>query len=69
MRSVVISALAVALGIPNPARATGHGPVYGLSTPTLGQGGWSLDVGGMYRLMGDVTDQNGQAAMLRPMVG
>ena len=32
-----------------PVAAQGHGPVYGLSTPTLGRGGWSLDVAGMGR--------------------
>lgn len=26
-----------------PARASGHGPVFGAATPTLGRGGWSLD--------------------------
>jgi hypothetical protein len=25
------------------ARASGHGPVFGAATPTLGRGGWSLD--------------------------
>lgn len=30
-----------ALVAPLPSFASGHGPVYGLATPTLGQGGWS----------------------------
>ena len=28
---------------PEPASASGHGPVFGGATPTLGRGGWSLD--------------------------
>ncbi len=52
-----------------PALASGHGPVYGLATPTLGKGGWSLDVAGMYRLAGDLNDSNAHRAMVRPMLG
>jgi hypothetical protein len=51
------------------ARATGHGPVYGLATPTLSEGSWSIDAGGMYRLMGDPSEANSHAAMFRPMIG
>ena len=43
--------------------AQGHGPVYGLSTPTLGRGGWSLDIAGMGRFF-----EGGRTAMLRPML-
>ena len=46
-----------------PLTAQGHGPVYGLSTPTLGRGGWSLDVAGMGRFF-----DGGRTAMLRPML-
>jgi hypothetical protein len=45
------------------AQATGHGPVYALSTPTLPQGAWSLDIGAMYWRSAH------QAAMVRPMLG
>lgn len=45
------------------AEAQGHGPIYGLSTPTLGQGGWSLDVGTMARVV-----DGGGTLMLRPML-
>ena len=41
----------------------GHGPVYGLSTPTLGRGGWSLDVAGMGRFLGA-----DRTMMIRPML-
>jgi hypothetical protein len=29
--------------VPAPAFASGHGPVFGAATPTLGRGGWSVD--------------------------
>ena len=32
-----------ALRYPHVAAASGHGPVFGATTPTLGKGGWSLD--------------------------
>lgn len=53
----------IGTGADAPAAAQGHGPIYGLSTPTLGQGGWSLDVGAMARMM----DGSG-TLMLRPML-
>lgn len=56
-------ALAVATGLPGSAAAQGHGPAYGLSTPTLGKGGWSLDVATMARAAGST-----QAVMLRPLL-
>lgn len=49
---------------PNGAGAQGHGPIYGLSTPTLGQGGWSLDIGAMGRF-----GEGRRAVMTRPMLG
>ena len=45
------------------AHAQGHGPVFGLSTPTLRKGGWSLDNGFMGQLVGEH-----EMVMLRPMV-
>lgn len=47
------------------ALASGHGPVYALATPTLGEGGWSLDVAAIDRLTGD----GRHMAMIRPMLG
>ena len=64
-----VLACAVVLTPLRSARATGHGPVYGLATPTLGKGAWSLDVGAMYRERGPFDDSNSHSAMLRPMVG
>ena len=59
---------AIAVVVP-AARATGHGPVYALATPTLGSGAWSLDVGAMVQLRGPFADGQSHSAMLRPMVG
>lgn len=53
---------AVVLATPQSSEAQGHGPIFGLSTPTLGAGGWSLDVGSMGRAVGGTV-----VAMLRPM--
>lgn len=50
----------------SPAHASGHGPVYGLATPTLGKGSWSLDVGAMGM---DGVNGDGHMLMIRPMVG
>jgi hypothetical protein len=50
---------------PLPVLASGHGPVYGLATPTLGEGGWSLDVAAMDRITAD----SRHMAMIRPMLG
>jgi hypothetical protein len=36
-------ALVTILGWTMPAFASGHGPVFGAATPTLGRGGWSID--------------------------
>jgi len=51
-------------GLPAVAPAQGHGPIYGLSTPTLGAGGWSLDLG----TMGRRTPSGEWMAMFRPML-
>lgn len=46
----------------SPAVAQGHGPIYGLSTPTLGRGAWSVDTAIMARFA-----EGGEAVMVRPM--
>jgi hypothetical protein len=48
---------------PAQAFASGHGPVFGPATPTLGKGAWSLDVAAMGRFGDD------NQALLRPMLG
>lgn len=42
-RLVGTLALSVILFDARPAAASGHGPVFGAATPTLGRGGWSVD--------------------------
>lgn len=69
MRMKPIAIVCAVSGWAGAALASGHGPVYGMATPTLGEGGWSLDVAGMYRLNGSITDANAHRAMLRPMLG
>lgn len=43
MKSVRALAFLTTLGCSMPALASGHGPVFGAATPTLGRGGWSVD--------------------------
>lgn len=38
------------IGMTNWAAASGHGPVFGMSTPTNAKGSWSLDLGAMSRI-------------------
>jgi hypothetical protein len=47
-----------------PALASGHGPLFGMATPTNPRGGWSVDFGAMGRQGNGETD-----AMLRAMLG
>jgi len=47
----------------NTLHASGHGPVFGAATPTLGKGGWSFD----QALMGQAMDGSGTTA-LRSMI-
>jgi hypothetical protein len=44
--------------------ASGHGPVFGAATPTLGKGGWSFD----QAWMGQVMDGSDTSALLRSMI-
>jgi hypothetical protein len=59
---LVLAVLALA-GLSAEGAAQGHGPVFGLSTPTLRKGGWSLDAG----FMGQVVGEH-EMAMFRPML-
>jgi hypothetical protein len=47
-RAIILCA--VAIGFARMAVASGHGPVFGLATPTNVKGGWSLDIGTMGRV-------------------
>lgn len=64
MRPVLFLGLIVAAATSDErALASGHGPVFGLATPTLGRGAFSLD----FAVMGRAGDTS--AAMMRPMLG
>lgn len=61
-RWILVLALAGSDGL-GITGAQGHGPVFGLSTPTLRKGGWSVDNGFMGQLVGEH-----EMVMFRPMV-
>lgn len=61
-RRLTVAVLAL-VAAPGLAPAQGHGPAFGLSTPTLGMGGWSLDVAVMDRVVGEK-----HMTMSRPML-
>lgn len=62
--AVAAAAFSMPTCFPSAARADGHGPVFGLATPTLGQGQWSSDTA----LMQIETGQ-GSRYMARQMLG
>jgi hypothetical protein len=65
MTRCILLALAAAGACASPARAAGHGPVFGAATPTLGKGGWQLDQAWFGRLgRGPLTEEQ----MLRTMI-
>jgi hypothetical protein len=43
--ATIVIPIAAALAMARPVDAAGHGPVFGLATPTNPKGGWSLDLG------------------------
>ncbi len=47
----------IAIALSTPVRASGHGPVFGGATPTLGKGGWQFDQAWMGRATGRSTEQ------------
>jgi len=64
-RFVTTLAVIACVGVPARARASGHGPVFGGATPTLGKGGWSFDQAWMGRAS-EGPDGNDQ--LLRSMI-
>ena len=63
-RRVAISTLVLVFGS-SPLYASGHGPVFGAATPTLGKGGWSFD----QAWMGQVMDGSAETStLLRSMI-
>ena len=62
---IVAVLLLLSAGLPRAAIASGHGPVFGAATPTLGKGGWSFDQVWMGRTS-DAPEANDQ--LLRTMI-
>jgi hypothetical protein len=62
-RTLIAAALCAVVFSPATVRASGHGPVFGGATPTLGKGGWQFDQAWMGRAAGDEREQ-----MLRSMI-
>ena len=57
--------LAAALcALPQATLASGHGPVFGATTPTLGKGGWSVDTAWTLR----ASEPEGAEQMLKSMI-
>jgi hypothetical protein len=52
----------VCIGLTKVSMAQGHGPLYGLQTPTLPQGHVNLNVGAM-----SLSSESGESYMLRYM--
>lgn len=48
-----LGAIALFVALPSLAFASGHGPVFGAATPTLGKGGWAVDQALMSRTLED----------------
>jgi hypothetical protein len=57
MARTVIALTVAAVALSAPIHASGHGPVFGGATPTLGKGGWQFDQAWMGRTTADVTEQ------------
>ena len=64
-RQVIAAVLLVGVSLPPVVFASGHGPVFGAATPTLGKGGWSFDQVWMGRTS-DGPETNDQ--LLRSMI-
>ena len=64
-RAAVVTACLVA-GVSRGVFASGHGPVFGAATPTLGKGGWSFDQAWMGQVMDGAADTG---SLLRSMIG
>ena len=62
-RTVIAAAIVAAALSSSTVNASGHGPVFGGATPTLGKGGWQFDQAWMGRSSGDTTEQ-----VLRSMI-
>jgi hypothetical protein len=52
--------------MPTPLHGSGHGPIFGAATPTLGKGGWSFDQAWMGQVAKGPADAG---SLLRGMIG
>ena len=64
-KQLSVAILLITVSLPHAAIASGHGPVFGAATPTLGKGAWSFDQVWMGRTS-DAADTNDQ--LLRTMI-
>jgi len=62
-RAALVLVMSAIVGVGGPASASGHGPVFGMTTPTNAAGGWSVDLGLMGR-----TGEGDDGAMTRAML-
>ncbi len=62
--SALIVVIAGVCATPIGAEASGHGPVFGAATPTLGRGGWSVDQAYTFR----GADESERQQMFKTMV-
>src|SRR5712672_519157 len=62
-RTMLYALVATLASVP-PALASGHGPVFGGATPTLGRGGWSVDQAWTFR----GGDEDERQQMLKTML-
>lgn len=65
-RRYLLLAVLAMLGSTSELWASGHGPVFGAATPTLGRGGWSVDQA--YTFRGGDGDDVGSQQMFKTMV-
>ena len=59
----VVVFVAALMGLPTMALGSGHGPVFGLATPTNVKGGWSLHIGTMSRIGTEDSDGTTRAML------
>ena len=65
MMRISLVASMMLLYLPLSSAASGHGPVFGAATPTLGRGGWSIDQAYTFR---DSDDNDDSQQMFKTMV-
>ena len=64
MKAIAACLAAVLCAAPQATFASGHGPVFGATTPTLGKGGWSFDTAWTLR----ASEADAKEQMLKGMI-